>query len=134
MVDPKKRIRQTLFSIHPLSYRIRQLTPDPETMNKKLFIQVLDDLRKIEDRRDFMVEEIGMDMTVYEDQFFKVIENLMKLHFSKEQLALIQMYLYQLTPDKDWDGTITVEQDKKEKVINFKTPEDVWNALKIYTI
>ena len=134
MVDPKKRIRQTLFSIHPLSYRIRQLTPDPEMMNKKLFIQILDDLRKIEDRRDFMVEEIGMDMTVYEDQFFKVIENLMKLHFSKEQLALIQMYLYQLTPDKDWDGTITVEQDKKEKVINFKTPEDVWNALKIYTI
>jgi len=134
MVDPKKRIRQTLFSIHPLSYRIRQLTPDPEMMNKKLFIQILDDLRKIEDRRDFMVEEIGMDMTVYEDQFFRVIENLMKLHFSKEQLALIQMYLYQLTPDKDWDGTITVEQDKKEKVINFKTPEDVWNALKIYTI
>jgi hypothetical protein len=29
----------------------------------------------------------------------------------------------------DWDGTITVEINKKEEVINFKTPEDVWEAI-----
>ena len=77
-------------------------------MNKKLFIGVIKQLRQIEDRRDFMAEEIGMDMTTYEDQFFRVIEDLMKMHFNKEQLALIQMYLYQLVPGKEWDGTITV--------------------------
>ena len=76
-----------------------------------------------------MQEEIGMDMTTYEDQFFSVIENLMKLHFNKEQLALIQMYLYQLVPDKDWDGTITVEKNKKEKTVAFKKPLDVWNVI-----
>jgi hypothetical protein len=129
MVDPKKRLRQTLHSIFPLSYRIKQITPDRETMNKKLFIQVIDALRQIDDRRDFMHAEIGMDMTAYEDQFFQVIENLMKMHFSKEQLALIQMYLYQLTPDKDWDGTITVEKNKVEKVVNFKTADDLWNVI-----
>ena len=129
MVDPKKRLRQTLHSIFPLSYRIKQITPDRETMNKKLFIQVIDALRQIDDRRDFMHAEIGMDMTAYEDQFFQVIENLMKMHFSKEQLALIQMYLYQLTPDKDWDGTITVEKNKVEKVVNFKTTDDLWNVI-----
>src|SRR6056300_1205725 len=129
MIDPKKRIRQTLFSIHPLSYRIRQLTPDKNTMNKKLFIQVMKQLRQIEERRDFMAEEIGMDMTAYEDQFFSVIENLMKMHFKKEQLALIQMYLYQLVPDKEWDGTITIEKDKEEETVPFKQPEDVWNVI-----
>lgn len=129
MVDPKKRLRQTLHSIFPLSYRIKQITPDKETMNKKLFIQVITTLRQIEDRRDFMQAEIGMDMTVYEDQFFQVIEDLMKMHFSKEQLALIQMYLYQLTPDEDWDGTITVETNKVEKVVNFKTADDLWNVI-----
>jgi len=129
MIDPKKRIRQTLFSIHPLSYRIKVKSPDKETMNKKLFIQVMKQLRQIEERRDFMAEEIGMDMTTYEDQFFSVIENLMKMHFSKEQLALIQMYLYQLVPDKEWDGTITIEKNKKEEVVDFKTPEDVWSVI-----
>ena len=129
MIDPKKRIRQTLFSIHPLSYRIKVKSPDKETMDKKLFIEVLKQLRQIEERRDFMESEIGMDMTAYEDQFFSVIENLMKMHFKKEQLALIQMYLYQLVPDKEWDGTITIEKNKKEEVVDFKTPEDVWSVI-----
>lgn len=99
-------------------------------MDKKLFIEVLKQLKQIEERRDFMQEEIGMDMTVYEDQFFSVIENLMKMHFKKEQLGLIQMYLYQLAPDKEWDGTITIEKNKKEQTVNFKTPEDVWSVIK----
>ena len=129
MIDPKKRIRQTLYSIHPLSYRIKVKQPDKETMNKKLFIEVIKQMRQIEERRDFMAEEIGMDMTAYEDQFFAVIENLMKMHFSKEQLALIQMYLYQLVPDKEWDGTITIEKNKQEEVVDFKTPEDVWSVI-----
>jgi hypothetical protein len=130
MIEPKKRIRQVLYSIHPLSYRIKLKSLDKKTMDKKLFIEVLKQLKQIEERRDFMQEEIGMDMTVYEDQFFSVIENLMKMHFKKEQLGLIQMYLYQLAPDKEWDGTITIEKNKKEQTVNFKTPEDVWSVIK----
>jgi len=130
MSSPISKIRQTLFAIHPLSYRIKTVTPDKEFMDRKLFVQVITQLRLIEERRDFMQEEIGMDMTAYEDQFFSVIENLMKMHFKKEQLALIQMYLYQLIPDKEWDGTITIENNKKEETVPFKQPEDVWNVIK----
>lgn len=101
-------------------------------MDKKLFIEVIKQLKKIEERRDFMAEEIGMDMTAYEDQFFNVIENLMKMHFNKQQLALIQTYLYQLVPDKEWDGKITLEKGKKERVYNFKTPEEVWNVIQTF--
>lgn len=133
MIEPKKRIRQTLYSIFPLSYRIKPLTPSREFMEKKLFIEILNGLKKIDDRRDFMHSEIGMDMTVYEDQFFHVIENLIKLHFTKEQQALIQMYLYQLVPDKEWDGTITIEKNKVEETVPFKTPEQVWDVLKKVT-
>ena len=73
-------------------------------------------------------------MTTYEDQFFSVIENLMKMSFNKSQLGLIQMYLYQLSPDKSWDGKITVEvaKTKEEKVVNFKTPLDVWKVIQQY--
>jgi hypothetical protein len=129
MIDPRKVLRQTLYSIHPLSYRIRKISPDKETMNRLAFIRILKGLRKIEDRRDFMQSELGLDMTLYEDQFFAIIEDLFKLVFNKEQLALIQMYLFQLQPDKEWDGTITIEKNKKETKVNFKTPEDVWNVI-----
>lgn len=129
-MDPKKKIRQVLHSIHPVNFRIRYKEPDREFMNKQIFIRVMTNLKKIEERRDFMVEEIGMDMTAYEDLFFNVVEDMFKMVFSKEQLALIQMYLYQLVPDKSWDGTITVEnKNKEEKVVNFKTPSDVWEVI-----
>ena len=133
MIEPIKKIRQTLFSIHPLSYRIKKKTLDKASMDKKLFIEVITTLNQIEERRDFMVDEIGMDVTAYEDKFFNVIENLMKMHFSKEQLALIQMYLYQLVPDKEWDGTITVTKNKVEENVPFKKPEDVWKVITNFT-
>lgn len=130
MIDPKKKVREVLFSIHPLSYRIKFVEPPKSFMQKKLFIQIIKQLQKIEDRRDFMADEIGIDMTAYEDQFFNVIENLMKMSFNKEQLALIQMYLYQLAPDKEWDGKITLSfNGKKEQVVVFKTPTDVWDVV-----
>lgn len=129
MIDPKKKLRETLFSIHKLSYRIKAVEPPRDLMEKKLFIEILDTLRKIEERRDFMQDEIGMDMTAYEDQFFVVIENLLKLHYNQDQLALIRLYLYELHPDKDWDGTITIEKDSKEQVVNFKTASDVWKII-----
>lgn len=125
----KDKIRKALKQNIDVSYRIRSTKPNTDNMNKKIFKEILNELQKIDERRDFMIDEIGMDMTLYEDQFFSVIENLFKLAFNQEQLALIQMYLYQLTPDKDWDGTITVENNKKEKIVNFRTPEDVWNVI-----
>lgn len=132
MTDPKKKLRQTLHSVYKLKYRIKLRTPSREVMEKKIFIDVLRQLKQIEERKDFMAEEIGMDMTAYEDQFFAVIENLLRLHYNKEQLALIQMYLYQLIPDKGWDGTITIEKNKKEQIVPFKKPEDVWKVIETF--
>ena len=125
----KDKIRKILKSNIDVSYRISSTEPNREDMNKAIFKDILSELKKIDERRDFMVDEIGMDMTLYEDQFFSVIENLFKLAFNKEQLELIQMYLYQLAPDKEWDGTIIVKQNKEERTVSFRTPEDVWNVI-----
>lgn len=129
MKDPVKVLRKTFFSIYPLSYRITKKGLDKMSMDRKIFIDVIKRLREIEDRRDFMVEEIGMDVTAYEDKFFEVIENLFKLCFNKQQLQLIQLYLYTLAPDKQWDGTITIEYNKKEQIVSFREPKDVWNVI-----
>jgi hypothetical protein len=130
MKSLKDNIRGVLKSRLDLSYRIKAKEPDKETMNKRIFIDVIEELKKIEDRKDFLAEEIGMDMTMYEDKFFSIIENLFKLVFNKAQLVLIQMYLYELVPDTEWDGTITVEVGKEEKTLPFKSAEDVWNVIK----
>lgn len=130
MKSLKSNIRKILKSRLDIDYRIKEKEPDRDHMNKKLFIEVIEQLKKIEERRDFLADEIGMDMTLYEDQFFNVIENLFKLCFNKSQIAMIQMYLYQLIPDEDWDGTIKIETEKEEKVVAFKSAKDVWEVIK----
>ncbi len=126
----KSKIRSILKSNLDLNFRIKTVGPDKHAMNKKIFIDVINQLKKIEERKDFLAEQIGLDMTAYEDDFFSVIENLFKLVFNKTQLGLIQTYLYQLIPDKNWDGTIVIEHDKEEKTVPFKSANEVWNVLK----
>ena len=130
MKSLKPAVRIVLKNYIDLNYRIKVREPNRETMNKRIFIKIIKKIKEIEERRDFLADEIGLDMTQYEDQFFAVIENLFKLAFNKSQLGLIQMYLYQLLPDKDWDGKITIEQDKSELIVDFKSPIDVWNVIK----
>lgn len=130
MKSIKESIRGILKSKINVRYNIRIKQPDQETMNKEIFTSVIDQLKKIEERSDFLVSELGMDMTAYEDQFFEVIENLFKLTFNEAQLDLIQMYLYQLVPDKEWDGTILIHDGKSDQVVKFKSSTDVWEVIK----
>lgn len=123
------KIRQTLISQYNLSYRIKECSLDKPTMNRKLFIQVLNQLKELEDKSDFLIGELGIDLSVYEDTFYGIIHNLMKMSFTKQQLTFINLYLNDLSLDPDWDGTITVQVDDKEKVVNFQTPADVWNVI-----
>lgn len=128
-MDPYKTIRQTLFEIHPLSYRIKRVEPNKEFMERTLFVKIIKQLQRIEDRRDVMQDEMGIDMTAYENDFFEVIDNLMKLHFNKEQLALIQTYLYTLCPDEEWDGKITLKKGGEEVELPFKEPHEVYKVV-----
>jgi len=100
-----------------------------EVLEKKLFIENIILLREIEDRRDFMEEEIGVDMSIYEEKFLQIIENLFKIHFSKEQFALIQYYLYQVPNIDNWDGMIDLSDGKDMITVKFETPEQVWNVI-----
>lgn len=130
MIKPNKKIREVLFSIIPASYRIKKVPMSTELSDRKLFVETIKVLKKIEDRKDFMLSEIGMDVTAYEDMFFRVIENLFKIAFSSEQTKLIQDYLYDLSPDREWDGFVRIKIDKKEeRMFDIKTPEKLWSVL-----
>jgi hypothetical protein len=135
-MNEKTAIRSIIKNYLKVNFKLSIKEQDRNLMNKKLFIETLSIMREIEDRRDFMEEEIGMDPTVYEEKFIQVIENLFKMIFNKHQLTLINLYLYDLVHDRDWDGKLQLDliigkNETQQKVFNFKTPEDVWNVLEI---
>lgn len=128
----KNRVRRTFNTFYDLRVRIVTKEIDQSVMNKSLFINIIKNLKEIEDRRDFMQDEIGMDMTSYEDKFFVVIEDLFKFSFNKPSIGIIQAFLYETTRPEEWDGTVTLEVGKKgTKTYDLKTPEHLWNIVQI---
>lgn len=125
----KKELRKGINSYLKGSVTIKERDMARDVIEKKLFIESIILLREIEDRRDFMEEEIGVDMSIYEEKFLQVIENLFRAHFSKEQFALIQYYLYQVPTLIDWDGKIDLSDGKDTITVDFETPEQVWNVI-----
>lgn len=125
----KKLIRPIIKRYINASIIIKERDMARDVMEKKLFIESIILLREIEDRRDFMEEEIGMDMSMYEEKFLQIIENLFKVHFTKEQFALIQYYLYKVPSIEDWDRMIDITDGKDIITVKFETPEDVWNTI-----
>lgn len=125
----KKDLRKTLNSFLKANISIKEKDMAREVIEKKLFIENIILLREIEDRRDFMEEEIGVDMSIYEEKFLQIIENLFKVHFSKEQFALIQYYLYQVPNIDNWDGMIDLSDGKEMITVKFETPEQVWDVI-----
>jgi hypothetical protein len=126
----KEQIRRILKDSNDLRYRIKTKSKPKEEVDKKTFLNIMELMREINDRTEFLATEIGLDSVAYEDKFFQVIEGLMNIAFNRKQVLLIEMYLNDIAHLKeDWDGTITVEVNKKEEVIDFKTPEDVWVAI-----
>ena len=125
----KKELRKVLNNYLKGNVSIKERDMAREVIEKKLFIENIILLKEIEDRRDFMEEEIGVDMSIYEEKFLQVIENLFKIHFNKEQFALIQYYLYQVPTIVDWDGKIDLSDGKEMITVDFETPEQVWNVI-----
>ena len=125
----KEFIRKVLKTNNDIQYRIYEKKPKRDITRRKLFIEAINTLREVEDRTDFMQSELGIDMSFYEDKFFLIIENLFKITFSEEQCKLIEMYVYLLTQDKEWDGTIEIRTQEAVEVVSFKTPEQVWEVL-----
>lgn len=126
----KKVIRETVNNFLKVKgVRISERDLDASTMEKNLFIESIVLLKEIEDRRDFMESELGLDMSLYEEKFLQVVENLFKIHYNKEQLALIQYYLYQVPLLDTFDGTINLSDGKELITVKFETPEHVYNVV-----
>ena len=129
----KNQVRKVLKNVLNLRFNIKPLTPSQEQIDKKLFIDILKTMKEIQDRSYFLESEIGIATVGYEDKFYRVIESLFKLHFNKEQLSLIQLYLYELSPDKTWDGMLDLDlKEKGTQTVKFKEPTDVWEVLTFF--
>ena len=94
-----------------------------------MFIQTIELLIEIDERQQFMIEELGVDLITFEDKHFRVIENLFNLLYAPEQIRFIEKYIYD-RPSKKKKRTVTLLYNgEDERTFPFNTPEDLWEII-----
>ena len=127
----KARIKKTLYNLYSVPFSLKQTELDNSNLNLNLFLEVISSLQAIEQRRMYLAENVGIDITGLEDVYFQVIENLLNLTFNKDQLTLLHKYLYELSTDNEWDGYVQLKVGKTNKKVLIKTPRQLWDTLQL---
>jgi len=100
------------------------------TNEKEMFIETVILLEHCWLRTNFLHEEVKIDLWNYEENYYRIIENLIFMQYSEEVANLILWYVYDRF---DADGKILgldiTFPGKEPKRFILKTPTDLWNLV-----
>ena len=103
---------------------------DRKSNEKDTFIETVILLEHCWLRTNFLHEEVKIDLWNYEENYYKVIENLIFMKYTEDIANLILWYVYDRF---DADGKIlgidVTFPGKEPKLFILKTPVDLWNLV-----
>jgi len=98
-----------------------------EDIQREKFEKVILTLEEIETRAIILGNDLGLDLSTYDEKFYQVIDGLLGLHFGKEANEVIFFYLYErLNPDGSMNSLI----DKNDNRVELNSPSDLWEIVK----
>ena len=119
---PKKSI-----TIGGLKLQIEENPKKIEDKHKKFFIHLVNRLVSIQERTDKVFTEYGLNLIMYEDLYFQVIEDMVYEHYDVEVGEVIFWYV---NGAKLNDEDQYIEDKKNGKRYKAKTPLQVYNVCK----
>ena len=119
---PKKSI-----TIGGLKLQIEENPKKIEDKHKKFFIHLVNRLVSIQERTDKIFTEYGLNLIMYEDLYFQVIEDMVYEHYDVEVGEVIFWYV---NGAKLEDDDQYIEDKKTGKRYKAKTPLQVYNVCK----
>ena len=119
---PKKSI-----TIGGLKLQIEENPKKIENKHKKFFIHLVNRLVSIQERTDKVFTEYGLNLIMYEDLYFQVIEDMVYEHYDVEVGEVIFWYVNgaKLNYEDQY-----IEDKKTGKKYKAKTPLQVYNVCK----
>ena len=119
---PKKSI-----TIGGLKLQIEENPKKIESKHKKFFIHLLNRLVSIQERTDKVFTEYGLNLIMYEDLYFQVIEDMVYEHYD-DKVAEIMFWF--VNGSKIEDEEQYIEDKETGKRHKAKTPLQVYNICK----
>ena len=122
-----KKIKKYIDEILNTESSITAKRPVKQDRLRQSFCTILNEIQFINARAIGMKHDFNVDFTEYDESFFRVIESLMKLHFTEKQRSMINWWLYdKFLPSGD---ILILNDAETEEEIPTETPEDIWDLI-----
>ena len=122
-----KKIKKYIDEILNTKSSLTAKRPVKRDRLRNLFCTMLNEIQFVNARAVGMKHDLNVDFTEYDESFFRVIESLMKLHFTEKQRSMINWWLYdKFLPSGD---VLILNDNETHEEIPTETPEDIWDLL-----
>lgn len=123
------KIKEVIKDAYSINASIKKETVNiSQDMEKLLFVEIIKILQELDERSE-VLSSLGLDLTEYENMYYDLIQNLLKLHFSDGQIEIINYFVYQLPLQESFEGRLEIKKGRKTVEYDFRTPEDLWAVL-----
>ena len=123
----KNQSKRKSITIGGLKLQIKENPKKIESKHKKFFIHLVNRLVSIQERTDKIFTEYGLNLIMYEDLYFQVIEDMVYEHYDIEVGEVIFWYVHGAKLE---DEDQYIEDKKTGKRYKAKTPLQVYNVCK----
>jgi hypothetical protein len=97
---------------------------------KELFMSIVDTLECKFHSSTALFTEFNIDIFRYEEDYYKIIENLLLLHFGLWKTELILWYVYEGKDENGTPNSIDIELPTGEtQTVKFPTTNSLWNFM-----
>ena len=116
------------ITIGGLKLQVKENKKNIENKHKKFFLSTLNTLISIQERTDKIFTEYGLNLIMYEDLYFTVIEDLVYEHYG-DQIAEVMFWYVNGAKIQSNEEQFIEDKDTGAKY-KVKTPLQVYNICK----
>lgn len=128
----KEKSKKPLLEFEGIKLQIKENKKSLENKRKKLFVNLIEDLKFILNRSDDLDRGYGINLVMFEDRYFKLVENLIVEHWGELIAEVIFWWIYDVVDPKN-DDYYLFEKDSERKII-VRTPTQLYNAVKKFKL
>ena len=122
----RKELKEVIEKILGSSLEMSVIHDTEEDKLKSEFLTTIDLFEKVWKRQNHLEDEMGLDFSSYDDDFFKVIEGIIHFSFAPAASEAILFYIYSRYDEED-KLIPFVDADGEEHLM--ASSEDLWEYL-----
>ena len=125
-MNQRKELKEVIENILGAPLGVSIVSNTEEEKLKVEFLKTIDLFEDVWKRQNKLEDEMGLDFSIYDDSFFRVIEGIIHFSFAPTAAEAILFYVYSRYDEED-KLIPFVDEDGEERL--FANSEDLWEYL-----